>query len=489
MDYKKIAEDVLENVGGKENISSATHCITRLRLILKDKSKANMEMLEEIEGAKGVLFNSGQLQVIFGTGIIEKVYKEFVELTGAKEVSVSEMKDEGVNNSGNRLQRAFKVFSDIFIPIIPAFIGAAMVLGIRSLITTPGMFGMDGSFADHNVFLNDLSKFLGIIATTFDYLPVLVMYSATKRFGGNPILGLLVGFVMIHPGLANRNDFVMGTIKPDYWHLFGLSIPAVAFQGGVFPAILTSWFLAKVEKITNKYSPQVLAYILVPTVTIVLANFALFLVFGPLGNFIGNVLGGIIDFLYMKMGAFGAFVFAGALQPLVVTGTQHAIQGIEANLVATTGFNYIEPIWSVSIIAQGGGCIGMYLLFKKKSKDRDIAISSFIPTLVGITEPAIFAVNLKYSIVPFVCSFIGAGFGGAFMKIFDVKAIGQGLTVLPGLTIANPVLPYIFGNLIAFILPIIFILAYDKYKVFIPEAKHRKFAEKTDSKKLPVQVK
>ncbi|MCH0466293.1 PTS transporter subunit EIIC, partial [Enterococcus faecium] len=170
----------------------------------------------------------------------------------------------------------------------------------------------------------------------------------------------------------------------------------------------------------------------------------------PLGNFIGNVLGGIIDFLYMKMGAFGAFVFAGALQPLVVTGTQHAIQGIEANLVATTGFNYIQPIWSVSIIAQGGGCIGMYLLFKKKSKDRDIAISSFIPTLVGITEPAIFAVNLKYSIVPFVCSFIGAGFGGAFMKIFDVKAIGQGLTVLPGLTIANPVLPYIFGNLIAF---------------------------------------
>ena len=169
MDYKKIAEEVLENVGGKENISSATHCITRLRLILKDKSKANMEILEEIEGAKGALFNSGQLQVIFGTGTVEKVYKEFVELTGAKEVSVSEMKDEGVNNSGNRLQRAFKVFSDIFIPIIPAFIGAAMVLGIRSLITTPGMFGMDGSFADHNVFLNDLSKFLGIIATTFEF--------------------------------------------------------------------------------------------------------------------------------------------------------------------------------------------------------------------------------------------------------------------------------------------------------------------------------
>lgn len=234
MDYKKAAEEVLANIGGRENVASVTHCITRLRLILKDKDKADMEKLENIEGAKGVLFNSGQLQVIFGTGTVEKVYAEFVRLTGVKEVSVSEMKDEGVNNSGNKLQQAFKVFSDIFIPIIPAFIGAAMVLGIRSLITTPGMFGMEGSFADHNVFLNDLASFFGIIATTFDYLPVLVMYSATKRFGGNPILGLLVGFVMIHPGLANRNDFVMNAVKPEYWHLFGLSIPAVAFQGEFF---------------------------------------------------------------------------------------------------------------------------------------------------------------------------------------------------------------------------------------------------------------
>ncbi|MDU2158485.1 PTS transporter subunit EIIC, partial [Clostridium sp.] len=303
-------------------------------------------------------------------------------------------------------------------------------------------------------------------ATTFDYLPVLVMYSATKRFGGNPILGLLVGFVMIHPGLADRNQYVLGTVTPDYWDFIGFKIPAVALQGGVFPAVLTAWFLSKVEKITNKYVPQVLAYILVPTITILLANLALFTVFGPLGNMIGTGLGAVIDFLYNKGGAFGAFVFAAALQPLVVTGTQHAIQGIEANLVATTGFNYIQPIWSVSIIAQGGGAIGMYLLYKKKSKDREIAMSSFVPSLVGITEPAIFAVNLKYSIIPFVCSFIGAGFGGAIMKIFDVKAIGQGLTVLPGLTIVTPqtLMPYIVGNLVAFTLPIIFLFIYDKIK-------------------------
>ncbi|WEV45710.1 PTS transporter subunit EIIC [Streptococcaceae bacterium ESL0687] len=484
MDYKKIAEKVLAEVGGKSNITSVTHCVTRLRLILKDNDKVDYDALESIEGVKGVIFNSGQVQIIFGAGAVNQAYDEFVKLTGVKEVSLSQMKDEGVSNSGNKLQQGFKIFSDIFIPIIPAFIGAAMILGLRSLITTPGIFGMEGTLADKSVFLNDLASFFGIIATTFDYLPVLIMYSATKRFGGNPILGLLVGFVMIHPGLANRNDLASGALTPDSWHLFGLSVPMVGFQGGVFPAILTSWFLAKVEKLTSKYSPQALSYILVPTLTIILANLALFLVFGPLGNFVGAVLGGIIDFLYMKMGVFGAFVFAAALQPLTVTGTQHAIQGIEANLIATTGFNYIQPIWSVSIIAQGGGCIGMYLLFKKKSKDREIALSSFVPTLVGITEPAIFAVNLKYSIVPFVCSFIGAGFGGVVMKIFDVKAIGQGLTVLPGLTIANPVLPYILGNLVAFTLPIIFILSYDKYKQFIPEGKHKKSKNKNTKNSL-----
>ena len=439
MDFKQIAQEVIENVGGKENVSSATHCITRLRLILKDNSLYNRQAIENIKGAKGVIFNSGQLQIIFGSGTVEKVYAEFARLTGAKEVSVSEMKNEGISKQG-KLQQGFKVFSDIFIPIIPAFIGAAMILGIRSILTTQGLFGMEGSLADKSTTIADLAKFLKIIATTFDYLPVLVMYSATKRFGGNPILGLLVGFVMIHPGLADRNQYVLGTVKPEYWHLFGLAIPAVAFQGGVFP-----WFLSKVEKITDKYAPQVLAYILVPTITILFSNLALFTIFGPLGNAIGTGLGAVIDLLYNKGGAFGAFVFAASLQPLVVTGTQHAIQGIEANLVAVTGFNYIQPIWSVSIIAQGGGAIGMYLLYKKKSKDREIAMSSFIPSLVGITEP---------------------GFGGVIMKIFDVKAIGQGLTVLPGLTIVTPqtLIPYIVGNLVAFTLPIVFLFIYDKVK-------------------------
>lgn len=465
MDYNKAARDVVEQIGGAQNVSGATHCVTRLRLILKDNTVYDRKTLEQIEGVKGVMFNSGQLQIIFGTGTVNKVYDEFIKITGAKEVTVADAKNQAVSKMG-KLQQGFKVFSDIFIPIIPAFVAAAIIIGIKSLLMADGLFGMSGSLADKSVFLANTADFFRIIATTFDYLPILVMYSAVKRFGGNPILGILVGIVMVHPELLNRNIFALTPEKADYWHFLGLSVPKVAFQGGVFPAILTAWFMSKVEKIAQKYVPEVVSFVLVPTITILLANIALFTVFGPVGNVIGSVLGGIIDVLYNRLGVLGAFVFAAMLQPLVVTGTHQAIQGIEANLIATTGFNYIQAIWSVSIIAQGGGAIGMYLLAKKKSKDRDIAMSSFVPTLVGISEPAIFAVNMKYSIIPFVCSCVGAGIGGAFMKLMSVRAIGQGLTGVLGLLIVVPdKLPmYVIGNLIAFIMPIVLILFYDKSK-------------------------
>lgn len=465
MDYKKISEEIVQYVGGRENIKGVTHCVTRLRLILNDTEKYDRKKLENVEGAKGVVFNSGQLMIIFGTGTVNNVYDAFVQVTGAKEMSAAEAKQEGVSQLG-KLQQGFKVFSDIFIPIIPAFVAAAIIIGLKALLTAEGLFGLDGALVDHNTFLNSMADFMGIIATTFDYLPILVMYSAVKRFGGNPILGILVGIVMVHPNLMNRNTFVLDPSGAEYWNFAGFSIAKVAFQGGVFPAILTAWFMSKVEKIAQKYVPAVISFVLVPTITVLLANIALFTVFGPIGNTIGNALAAAIDILYNSFGVVGAFVFAALLQPLVVTGTHQAIQGIEANLIATTGFNYIQAIWFVSIIAQGGSAIGMYLLAKKKSRDRDIAMSSFVPTLVGISEPAIFAVNLKYSIKPFICACLGAGFGGAFMKLTSVRAIGQGLTGVLGLLIVvqEKLVFYIIGNLIAFILPIVFILGYDKIK-------------------------
>lgn len=465
LDYNKIAKEVLVAVGGKENIENAAHCVTRLRLVLKDSNNYDKEVLENIEGVKGVFFNSGQLQVIFGTGTVEKVFAAFQEVAGIEEASLQDVKASGTEKQ-NKLQQGFKVFSDIFIPIIPAFVGAAMILGLKSLLTTQLGF-MNGSMAEEWVWANDLASFLGIIATTFDYLPVLVMYSATKRFGGNPILGMVLGFVMITPNLMNRNDFVLGNYETlEAWNVFGWSIPQVGFQGGVFPAILTAWFLSKTENLAKKKTPQALSFIIVPTVTILFSAIALFLVFGPIGNAIGTGLGWVIDILYNKTGFVGAFVFAALLQPLVVTGTQHAIQVIEAQLVATTGFNYIQPLWSVSIIAQGGAAMGMFLLAKKNSKRREVAVSSFIPTLFGISEPAIFAVNLRDSIVPFLAASFSAGIGGAFMKILDVKANSFALTGLPGLTIVHPpkLVFYIIGNVLVFVLPIVILIIWNRVK-------------------------
>ena len=465
MDYKKISQEILANIGGKENIENAAHCVTRLRLVLKDTTKFDKEALSKIEGTKGVFLNSGQLQIIFGTGTVEKVFAAFSQEAGIKEVSLNDVKSAGMKKE-NIFKQGFKVFSDIFIPIVPAFVGAALILGIKSILTTAGLFGMENSLADQFEIAAGFAAFLNVVASTFAFLPLLVTYSAVKRFGGNPVFGIVLGCTMLFPTLMDANVFALGKETPEYWNLLGFSVPAVGFQGGVFPAILTSWFLAKAEKFFYKIVPQVVTFILVPALTLISSGLALFLVFGPIGNMLGQGLGAIIDFLYMSCGPFGAFVFAGALQPLVVTGTQHAIQGIEASLVAQTGFNYIQPLWSVSIIAQGGGAIGMYLLAKKHSKDREIAVSSFIPTLFGISEPAIFAVNLKDSSIPFLCSILGAGLAGAYMKIFDVKAIGFALTGLPGLTIVNPpALPhYIIGNLLAFSLPIIFILVTNKMK-------------------------
>ena len=465
MDYKKISQEILANIGGKENIENAAHCVTRLRLVLKDTTKFDKEALSKIEGTKGVFLNSGQLQIIFGTGTVEKVFAAFSQEAGIKEVSLNDVKSAGMKKE-NIFKQGFKVFSDIFIPIVPAFVGAALILGIKSILTTAGLFGMENSLADQFEIAAGFAAFLNVVASTFAFLPLLVTYSAVKRFGGNPVFGIVLGCTMLFPTLMDANVFALGKETPEYWNLLGFSVPAVGFQGGVFPAILTSWFLAKAEKFFYKVVPQVVTFILVPALTLISSGLALFLVFGPIGNMLGQGLGAIIDFLYISCGPFGAFVFAGALQPLVVTGTQHAIQGIEASLVAQTGFNYIQPLWSVSIIAQGGGAIGMYLLAKKHSKDREIAVSSFIPTLFGISEPAIFAVNLKDSSIPFLCSILGAGLAGAYMKIFDVKAIGFALTGLPGLTIVNPpALPhYIIGNLLAFSLPIIFILVTNKMK-------------------------
>lgn len=465
MNYQNVVKEIVAAVGGKGNIAQATHCVTRLRLTLKEDTY-DLERLENVEGAKGVFFNKGQLQIVFGTGVVERVYEAFTaetEIDNNQAIMVSSKE----KNWKDKLTEFFKAFSDIFVALIPAIVGCAMLLGLRSLFITTGLFGLEGSLADNYKWAADTASFLNIIATGLNFLPVFVAYSATKRFGGNPVFGIILGLILVHPDLGNRFEYMQGTLQDaQYWSLFGLSIPQVAFQGGIFPAILTSFFMAKFEKFVTKYTPKMLTFIVVPAVTILVSALSLFLVFGPLGDLVASGIGTAADFLYVKAGVVGAGIFAALLQPLVITGTHHMIGSIEAQLLAQTGFNYIQPLWAVSIIAQGGAAMGMFFLAKKGSKRREISFSSFIPTLVGVSEPAIFAVNLKDSLIPFITGVLGAGLGGVYMKIFDVKALGFGLTGIPGITIVNPpvVIHYIIGCLLSFILPIVFLLVYNKLK-------------------------
>ncbi|EME3562514.1 PTS transporter subunit EIIC [Enterococcus faecium] len=465
MNYQNIVKEIVSAVGGKENIVQATHCVTRLRLTLKEPTY-DLEKLENVEGAKGVFFNKGQLQIVFGTGVVERVYEAFTNETEIDN-SQAEVVSDKEKNWKDKLTEFFKAFSDIFVALIPAIVGCAMLLGIRSLFITTGLFGLEGSLADNYQWAADTASFLNIIATGLNFLPVFVAYSAMKRFGGNPVFGIILGLILVHPDLGNRFEYMQGTLQDiQYWSLFGLSVPQVAFQGGIFPAILTSFFMAKFEKFVTKHTPKMLTFIVVPAVTILVSALSLFLVFGPLGDLVASGIGTAADFLYVKAGVFGAGIFAALLQPLVITGTHHMIGSIEAQLLAQTGFNYIQPLWAVSIIAQGGAAMGMFFLAKKGSKRREISFSSFIPTLVGVSEPAIFAVNLKDSVVPFISGVVGAGIGGAYMKIFDVKALGFGLTGIPGITIVNPpvVIHYIIGCLLSFALPIVFLFVYNKVK-------------------------
>lgn len=258
MNYKKIANEVIENVGGKENIASAVHCVTRLRLVLKDTTKYDREVIENIEGVKGVFFNGGQLQIIFGTKTVDLVHAALMEILDIKESSLADVKSEA-NKNQSKIKQMFKAFSDIFVGLIPAIVGCAMILGLRSLFLTEGLFGLEGTLADTYKWANDTASFLNIIATGLNFLPVFIAYSATKRFGGNPALGIIIGLILVHPDLGNRFEYLQGTAtNVEYWNLLGITVPAVAFQGGIFPAILTSLFLATFEKFITKHVPQVL---------------------------------------------------------------------------------------------------------------------------------------------------------------------------------------------------------------------------------------
>lgn len=369
MDHKSVAQRVLKDVGGAGNIVAAAHCATRLRLVLKNQDKVDQTAIDNDEDLKGSFLNAGQFQIIVGPGDVNEVHKHLIA-AGAPEASKDELK-EIASKQGNIVSRFIKTIADIFVPLIPVLVGGGMLMALNSLLTSKGIFGPQAvielfpEWADFADIVNLLS------AAPFAFLPVLVGFSATKVFGGNPYLGMTMGAAMVSPALMNGYNVAAslagaeGTDPMKYWNLFGLQVQQAGYQGTVLPIMLVAFILSHVEKFFHKVLKGTIDFIFTPTLTILITGFLTFLLVGPPMFQLGTWLGESINWLYTVAGPLGGLLFGTFYAFIVMTGMHQAFPPIEMSLWATGG-SFIFVVASMSNVAQGGAAAGVALTTKNK---------------------------------------------------------------------------------------------------------------------------
>ena len=456
MNFPKIAEQTIAKLGGKENITTLAHCATRLRLTIADESKVDKEAIENIEGVKGQFSTSGQYQIIFGSGTVNKVHAEMQKQMGIGDMSTSEVAAAGAANQP-LLQRLVKGLADIFVPIIPAIVAGGLLMGIHSMLTSVGFFWEGHSVVTKYPEVSDLVDFINTIANApFVFLPVLLGFSATRKFGGNPFLGAALGMLLVHPALADGWNYAKtlmeGNIK--YWNVLGLEIEKVGYQGTVIPTIISAWVLATLEKGFRKFVPSYLDNLVTPMFSLFIAGFLAFTVIGPFGREAGSLISTGLTWLYNTLGFLGGAIFGTFYAPIVITGMHQTFIAVETQLLAEmaqTGGTFIFPIAAMSNIAQGAACLGVAFTMKD-AKVRGLAIPSGVSALLGITEPAMFGVNLRYRHA-FISAMIGSGLASAFIAAFNVKAIALGAAGFLGVASIKPdsLAMYSIGMVISFV--------------------------------------
>jgi len=455
MDYPKVASQVIEMLGGKNNIKALAHCSTRLRLAIEDESLINEKAIDDVEGVKGQFKVAGQYQIVFGSGIVNQVYTQMAIQTGLEEMSTKDVASAGAEKQ-NIIQQAVKGLSDIFVPIIPAIVAGGLLMGLFNVLVAPGLFIEGQSLVDANPGLADLASMINTFANApFVYLPILLAFSASKKFGGNPYLGAALGMLMVHPDLLNGWGFGGASVAGDIpvWNILGFEIQKVGYQGSVLPVLVAAFILAKVENGLRKFIPSVLDNLLTPLLAIFITGVITFTVVGPFTRDIGFLLGDGLSWLYDSAGFIGGAIFGFIYAPFVITGMHHSFIAIEIQLladIAVTGGSFIFPIAAMSNIAQGGAALAVGFT-TKDIKMKGIAMPSGVTALLGITEPAMFGVNLKLR-YPFIAAIIAAAASSAFITLFNVKAGALGAAGLPGIISIRPedVVPYIIGMVISF---------------------------------------
>ena len=454
-EYRQTAEAIIAAVGGKENIAAATHCATRLRMVLKDESKIDKAAVDAIPLAKGNFLTAGQFQIILGTGTVNKVTAELLDITGVKQVSTQEAKDLGAAK-GNLVQRFVKTLSDIFVPIIPAIVAGGLLMGLNNVLTAHDLVIKGKTLIEAYPQWAGLAEMINTFANApFVFLPILIAFSATRIFGGNPYLGAVLGMIMVHPDLTNNYALAQATADGtlQYWNILGFSVAKVGYQGTVLPILVCSWILAKLERSLRRVIPASVDLLLTPLLAIFITALLTFTIVGPATRDAGIAFTDAIQWLYNTAGVLGGAILGGLYAPVVITGMHNSFIPVETQLIAdiaNTGGTFIFPIAAMNNISQGAAAFGA-LFCTKDAKLKGVASASGISAVLGITEPAMFGVNLRLR-YPFYAALIGTASASAYITLYKTKAVALGAAGIPGIISigAQYLTPYIVGMVIAF---------------------------------------
>ena len=463
MDYRKIAQDILDHVGGSKNIASAAHCATRLRLVIADNKKVSKEALENVDGVKGVFEASGQLQIILGTGTVNKVFAEFIDIAGITASSKAEAKEAAAEKQ-NWFMRAIKLLGDIFVPIIPAIVASGFLMGIMNSLDFMNSNGFlhINTHSSIYVFANLFSN----IAYTF--LQILIAFSAAKAFGANQYLGAVIGMIMIHPSLQNAYTVATEGVQQTQSVFFGLfKIDMVGYQGHVIPVIIAVWILAVIEKKLHKIVPEVLDLFVTPLVSVFVTGYLTLSIVGPIFVWAENAILGAIQWMLTLPLGIGSLIMGGLYAPTVVTGIHQMYTAIDIGQLAKYGVTYWLPLASAANVAQGAAALAVGIKSKDK-KIKSLALPSSLSAFMGITEPAIFGVNLRF-FKPFIAGCIGGGCGALYASLVHLGAKGTGVTGIFGILLClNQPLQYLIEMVIA--VGVAFVISFLIYKDAEPKA-------------------
>lgn len=464
MQHKEVADRVLKAVGGEDNIVAAAHCATRLRMVLKDSKKVDQKALDNDPDLKGTFETGGMFQIIVGPGDVNTVFKELDNATSKSiAVSTEELK-EVVANSGNVFTRSIKVLADIFVPLIPILVGGGLLMALNNVLTAKNLFG-ELSLVEQYPQMEGLAGLINLLASApFAFLPILVGFTATKRFGGNEFLGAGIAMAMLSPDLVNFYQMAeaeaAGTIEQ--WNLFGLFVDKIGYQGTVLPILVISWVLATIEKFLHKKLKGTADFLITPMLTLLITGFLTFIVIGPVMRSLGTALGQGLQTVYEAGGPIGGFLFGLVYSPIVITGLHQSFPPIELQLQQQGG-SFIFATASMANIAQGAATLAVFFLAKGE-KLKGLAGASGVSAVLGITEPAIFGVNLRLR-WPFFIGIGSAAVGGALIALLNVKAVALGAAGFLGVVSikAEDMGPFMICAVITFIVSFAAAFVYGRY--------------------------